>query len=105
MVRILCFLLLVFRIQAKSDTSDKCEVGNPLTGTNNVELFCGRGSTRVDCPDGYLCNIGPADEFAVCCEEAVTPPKKKATKKKLKRRQRKKNLKKKQQRKQQLYQL
>jgi len=47
----------------------KCASGVPMADTNGVELFCGRGPNRVDCPLGSQCVTDPADSFAVCCPQ------------------------------------
>jgi len=45
----------------------KCQIGSPLIDTLGAELFCGTGSTHVDCPVGSQCVIGPDSVFSVCC--------------------------------------
>mmetsp|Transcript_29486 Transcript_29486/g.35909 ORF Transcript_29486/g.35909 Transcript_29486/m.35909 type:complete len:205 (+) Transcript_29486:82-696(+) len=37
----------------------------PLSG-----IFCGRGTNRQDCPEGYHCVIDEVDRFAVCCSSS-----------------------------------
>uniref|UniRef100_A0A8W8NQL2 Uncharacterized protein n=1 Tax=Magallana gigas TaxID=29159 RepID=A0A8W8NQL2_MAGGI len=48
--------------------SQQCDNGPPL-----LNVFCGRGPSRQDCPSGYFCNIDPTDRFAVCCPERAPP--------------------------------
>jgi hypothetical protein len=48
-------------------TTPKCTGGQPLTNAYGIELFCGRGLNRVECPAGSQCIIDPTDRFAVCC--------------------------------------
>ena len=35
-----------------------------------LQLFCGRGPNRQECPEGSTCVIDPADGYAVCCPSA-----------------------------------
>ncbi|XP_070190984.1 papilin-like isoform X1 [Littorina saxatilis] len=56
-----------------------CSIGFPLLlasgGNNRTGVFCGRGFNRLDCPDGFACNISPTDRFAVCCRTSTVVPK------------------------------
>ncbi len=38
-----------------------------------LDIFCGRGLNRQDCPAGWTCNVHQADAWAVCCPESGTP--------------------------------
>ena len=37
-------------------------------------IFCGRGPTRQQCPDGSICVIAPNDAYAVCCPTLPSTP-------------------------------
>lgn len=50
-------------------TKSNCPEGRPVTDSNGVEIFCGRGPTHQNCPSGTECVIDPADRFAVCCKQ------------------------------------
>lgn len=44
-----------------------CGHDQPLKASDGDQLFCGRGPSRVECPDGSHCVIAPDDSYAVCC--------------------------------------
>ena len=50
---------------------EKCNgAAEPLRDSAGVELFCGRGISRVDCPADSTCDVHPADAWAVCCPDS-----------------------------------
>ena len=54
--------------QTATNQPEKCNgADEPLTDSNGVELYCGRGVSRVDCPADSRCEIHPTDAWAVCC--------------------------------------
>lgn len=60
-------LIPASRCRVPTNPTSKCPIGEPLKNSQGVELFCGRGPNRVDCPPGTTCEVDPTDRFAVCC--------------------------------------
>ncbi|XP_078001190.1 uncharacterized protein LOC144453723 isoform X8 [Glandiceps talaboti] len=45
----------------------RCPDGIPATDANGLDIFCGLGPIRQECPANHFCNIAPDDRYAVCC--------------------------------------
>ncbi|CAF2405894.1 unnamed protein product [Rotaria sp. Silwood2] len=51
----------------------KKNVGPCPNGQTPLEgYYCGRSTTRQDCPTTHECIIGPNDAYAVCCSLSKT---------------------------------
>ncbi|OQV16022.1 hypothetical protein BV898_09794 [Hypsibius exemplaris] len=59
---------LFITVNAGKTYSSQCPFGNPLIDSRTLsQWFCGRGPSSKPCPRNFVCNIDPADRFAVCC--------------------------------------
>ncbi|XP_033752607.1 neurogenic locus Notch protein-like [Pecten maximus] len=57
----------------RSDTPC-CLHGEPYTNYQGVQVKCGRGFPKPDCPESYSCFVQAADKWAVCCPPETVEP-------------------------------
>ena len=54
-------------IPSESELPTSCGLDQPLRVNDGDQFFCGRGPSRVDCPEGSHCVMAPDESKAVCC--------------------------------------
>ncbi|OQV16021.1 hypothetical protein BV898_09793 [Hypsibius exemplaris] len=70
---IVAVVLVSFISTATAQLGGQCRNGQPLVNPRTgQQWYCGMGSS-TPCPNGYTCNVHPADAWAVCCASANQP--------------------------------